>query len=138
MTLFWATRARLTFPPAVKRSLPSTLTYVEINNDENPNFNEPLKRVEKFLDAPVTAKARDWVSKAQLQKTVAQEDVQSKPKVYVDMDGVIANFYAGVTRVTGHAEPRELAFSVVNSKLFLNTFVTYPTLIWSAISGLIL
>ena len=83
--------------------------YVEINNDENPNFNEPLKRVEKFLDAPVTAKARDWISKAQLQKSLTQEDTQSKPKVYVDMDGVIANFYAGVTRVTGHAEPRELA-----------------------------
>jgi predicted kinase len=83
--------------------------YVEINNNENPNFNEPLKRVEKFIDAPVTPMAKDWISKAQLQKTVAQEDVQSKPKVYVDMDGVIANFYAGVTRVTGHAEPRELA-----------------------------
>jgi len=83
--------------------------YVEINNDENPNFNEPLKRVEKFIDAPVTPMAKDWISKAQLQKTVAQEDVQRKPKVYVDMDGVIANFYAGVTQVTGHAEPRELA-----------------------------
>jgi len=184
--------------------------FVEVANDENPDFNTPLKQIDKFLKSPITPQARDWVSKAQLQKSVAQEDVtdktkviyrvdkeapmdntevlviggagryslaglrnkarreaealakdlevehggafrraaqnvkqfsntlntvvaaynelndirkgggsrskgirnedvQSKPKVYVDMDGVIANFYAGVTAVTGHAEPREFA-----------------------------
>jgi predicted kinase len=82
--------------------------YVEVNNDDNANFNEPLKRVEKFIDAPVTAQARDWISKASVQKSIAQEDVQSKPKVYVDMDGVIANFYAGMSKLTGHPEPRAM------------------------------
>lgn len=82
--------------------------YVEIDNNENPNLNEPLKRIDKFISAPVTAQARDWISKAQLQKNVTKEDVGNKPKVYVDMDGVIANFYAGVTAATGHEEPRAM------------------------------
>jgi len=91
--------------------------YVEINNDENPNFNAPLKQVDKFLSSPLTPQAKDWVSKAQVQKTVTQEATQSKPKVYVDMDGVIANFYAGVTRVTGHEEPRAMALQDIEDTM---------------------
>ena len=186
--------------------------YVEVDNDDNPNFNDPLKRIDKFIDAPITAQARDWVSKAQMKKTVADEgviyqlskdapmddtevlvlggagryslsslrdkarreagqlakeletnhgqsfrsaaqhvkqlsntlntvvtaydelndirkqggtrskgirneDAQGKPKVYVDMDGVIANFYAGVTRVTGHEEPRAMALQDIEDTM---------------------
>ena len=104
--------------------------FVEIANDENPDFNTPLKRIDKFLDAPVTAQARDWISKASVQKTIAQEDVQSKPKVYVDMDGVIANFYAGVTARTGHEEPRAMALQDIEDTMasFAGTdfFYTLP------------
>jgi cytidylate kinase len=192
--------------------------FVEVSNDENPDFNTPLKQIDKFLKSPITPQARDWVSKAQLQKSVAQEDVtdktkviyrvdkeapmdntevlviggagryslaglrnkarreaealakdlevehggafrraaqnvkqfsntlntvvaaynelndirkgggsrskgirnedvQGKPKVYVDMDGVIANFYAGVTRVTGHEEPRDMALQDIEDTM---------------------
>ena len=104
---------------ANKNSLADVFTpnYVEVNNDDNANFNEPLKRVEKFIDAPITAQARDWVSKASVQKSIAQEDVQSKPKVYVDMDGVLANFYAGVTRITGREEPRDMALQDIEDTM---------------------
>ena len=91
--------------------------FVEIINDDNPDFNTPLKRIDKFLDAPITSQARDWVSKASVQKSITQEDAQGKPKVYVDMDGVIANFYAGVTRVTGHEEPRAMALQDIEDTM---------------------
>jgi hypothetical protein len=37
--------------------------------------------------------------------------------VDLDMDGVIANFYAGVTRVTGHAEPRAMALQDIEDTM---------------------
>lgn len=83
--------------------------YYEIVNEENANFDSAARFLNKFLSKPLTPAARDWVSKERLQRTV-NEQTHGTPIVYVDMDGVIANFYAGVTAFTGHAQPRDLAF----------------------------
>ncbi len=49
--------------------------YVEIQNDQELDIIDTSKRIEKFINAPVSAKAKDWISKAHLQKTITQEAV---------------------------------------------------------------
>jgi predicted kinase len=91
-------------------------TYHEVNNEGEVNFGNAVKFINSFMQAPVTDLARDWISKAQVQKTV-KEELSKKPKVYVDMDGVIANFYAGVTAATGHEEPRAMALQDIEDTM---------------------
>jgi predicted kinase len=83
--------------------------YFELFNEEGGNFREVSQFINKFLKKPVTAQARDWISQMRLQRTV-KEQTGNQPTVYVDMDGVLANFYAGITAHTGHAQPRDMAF----------------------------
>jgi predicted kinase len=83
--------------------------YIEVNNEGVTDFASANKAVNKFISMPLTPKARNWVADARLQTNIKEES-EKKPKVYVDMDGVLANFYAGVTARTGHSEPRDLAF----------------------------
>jgi predicted kinase len=49
--------------------------YLEIQNDQNLDITDISKRIDKFINAPVSAKAKDWISKAHLQKTITQEAV---------------------------------------------------------------
>ena len=86
-------------------------TYLEVDNEGTPKFDSAYKTVQAFLRAPLTPTARDWLSKASLQNEAALDEPRkagSKPKVFVDMDGVIANFYAGMSKLTGHPEPRAM------------------------------
>lgn len=86
-------------------------SYLEVDNEGTPEFGPAYKTVQAFLRTPLTPTARDWLSKTAMKNEAALSDPSNtggKPKVFVDMDGVIANFYAGMSRVTGHPEPRAL------------------------------
>lgn len=86
-------------------------SYLEVDNEGTPEFGPAYKMVQAFLRAPLTPTARDWLSKAALKTEAALSDPSNtggKPKVFVDMDGVIANFYAGMSKLTGHPEPRAM------------------------------